>query len=249
MKPPSLAIIIITLNEEQRLPLLLGDLQRQTWTDFEIIHVDSNSTDQTLRRSAQISAQFAHYRIIDMQQRGVSLGRNMGARQARADRLLFLDSDTRLAPDFLETALQELQQRDLGVGIVCMATDGLAFRHRVSFGLFNAGIRLTSHFFPTAIGACLFSAREIHAEIGGFDERLRLCEDCHYVLKASKAQRSTVGVLRSRFDFDPRRLDQDGFLRTGFTYFRANLYRFFRGELVHNQIPYEFGHYRSGPHD
>ena len=249
MTTPSLSIIIITLNEEERLPLLLGDLQRQTWTDFEVIHVDSNSTDQTVGQSAQISAQFVDYHIVEMEQRGVSLGRNTGAQQARADRLLFLDADTRLVPDFLETAMLELQQRDLEVGIVCMATTGLAFRQRISFGLFNAGIRLTSYFFPTAIGACLFSEREIHDEIGGFDERLKLCEDCHYVLKASKAPLSTVGVLHSRFSFDPRRLDQDGFLRTGFTYLRANLHRFFRGELFRNQIPYEFGHYGRIPHD
>lgn len=241
---PNLSIVIITLNEAQRLPRLLRDLKLQTWRDFEIIHVDSRSDDQTLQISQDWRDCFEYYDIIRMPQRGVSLGRNTGARHASCERLLFLDADTRLVPDFLERAMQELQQRDLEVGIVCMDSIGLPLHHKVGFSVFNFGIRVTSRFFPTAIGACLFSEREIHDEIGGFDERLSLCEDCNYVLKASKAPLSTLGVLRARFSFDPRRLDQDGTLKTGFTYLRANLHRFFHGELLKDEIPYEFGHYR-----
>lgn len=241
---PSLSVIIITLNEEERLPRLLRDLRQQTWQDFEIIHVDSCSSDQTVMASRDWRGCFDFYNIIEMQERGVSLGRNTGARHAICDKFLFLDADTRLAPDFLERAMQELQQRDLEVGIVCMDSTGLPLRHKIGFSVFNLGIRLSSLFFPTAIGACLFSEREIHDEINGFDEQLSLCEDCNYVLKASKAQLSTLGILRTRFSFDPRRLDQDGSIKTGMTYLRANLHRFFHGELVNDQIPYEFGHYR-----
>jgi hypothetical protein len=245
MNTPSLSVIIITLNEEARLPNLLGDLASQTWAEFEVIHVDSNSSDRTLEVSHRMSGGFRDYRIVSMQKRGVSLGRNTGAAVASADRLLFLDADTRLDPEFLEQAIEELETRDLEVGIACMSAVGLPLRHRIGYCIFNAGIRLTSLFFPTAIGACLFSEREIHEEIGGFDEEISLCEDCNYVLKASRAPLAQIGVITPRFRFDPRRLDQDGALRTGFTYLRANLHRFFRGELRRGQIPYEFGHYRQ----
>ncbi len=244
MSTPSLSIIIITLNEEARLPALLGDLMRQTWADFEVIHMDSNSDDKTLEISHRMSGEFPEYRTLAMQCRGVSLGRNTGADLARADRLLFLDADTRLDPHFLEHAIDELETRDLEVGIACMSADGLPLRHRIGYFLFNAGIRLTARFFPTAIGACLFSEREIHDEIGGFDEEVSLCEDCNYVLKASRAPLAQIGVLKTRFRFDPRRLDQDGAIRTGLTYLRANLHRYFKGELRSGQIRYDFGHYR-----
>lgn len=45
--------------------------------------------------------------------------------------------------------------------------------------------------------------------------------------------------------FNPRRLNQDGILRTGWTYLKANLLRFFKGELYKNEVPYEFGHYSN----
>jgi glycosyltransferase involved in cell wall biosynthesis len=241
---PTLSIIIITLNEQQRLPNLLDDLSAQSWRDFEIIHVDSDSDDETIARSRDASHRFTNYRIVEMKTRGVSLGRNVGAAHARGKRLLFLDADTRLSPDFLEKAVLDLDQTAAEVGVVCMSAEGLSFPYHVGFSLFNAGIRITSRFFPTAIGACLFSTPDMHRQIEGFDESLSLCEDCNYALKAHRIGKRKVAVLDPKFRFDPRRLQQDGFLTTGLVYLRANLRRFFVGELHNQEIHYAFGHYR-----
>ncbi|MCV6591597.1 MAG: glycosyltransferase [Silicimonas sp.] len=243
MERPKLSIIIITLNEEQRLPRLLGDLARQGRQDFEILHVDSQSDDGTVAVSKTMAPRFASYRIIEMDGRGVSRGRNTGAAAACAERLLFLDADTRLAPDFLENAMAELDTGGCDLGIVQMSAEGLPPQYRLGYGAFNLGIRLTARVFPTAIGACLFSTRRLHDRIGGFDTRLSLCEDCNYALKAFRCNAARLAVLKTRFAFDPRRLQQDGFAATGLTYLRANLRRFVRGELYHQEIPYSFGHY------
>lgn len=88
------------------------------------------------------------------------------------------------------------------------------------------------------------STPDLHRQIDGFDESLSLCEDCNYVLKAHRHNRRNVAVLKPKFRFDPRRLQQDGFLATGLIYMRANLRRFFIGELHNQEIPYSFGHYR-----
>lgn len=246
MAYPSLSIIIITLNEEKRLPLLLGDLAAQSWTEFEIIHVDSQSEDTTIAVSRELGAHFLNYQVIQMDGRGVSRGRNTGAAAARSERLLFLDADTRLAADFLQNAMAELEDNESDLGVALMSSDGLAPHYRLGYALFNAGIRITSAFFPTAIGACLFSSRRLHKEIGGFDETLSLCEDCDYALRAFQYDKTCLSVLRTRFRFDPRRLEQDGFASTGLVYLRANLRRYFAGELHRQEIPYVFGHYHNG---
>jgi glycosyltransferase involved in cell wall biosynthesis len=41
------SIIIPTLNEEKFIGGLLDDLASQSFTDFEVIHVDGNSEDKT----------------------------------------------------------------------------------------------------------------------------------------------------------------------------------------------------------
>lgn len=243
MQYPKLSVVIITLNEQTRLPRLLSDLSRQTWTDFEVIHVDSCSSDATIETSHKWSAKFSRYRIVEMDRRGVSLGRNTGAAVARGERIVFLDADTRLAPDFFEETIQELDTKELDVGIICMRGDDLPWAYRASFALFNIGIHLTSRVFPTAIGACLFSTPQMHQAVGGFDETLSLCEDCHYTLRAFKHDRQRVGILRERFRFDPRRLEQDGLFATGFKYLHANARRMLIGELHNQEIKYEFGHY------
>ena len=244
MHQPLISIVIITLDEEARLPLLLGDLAKQSSQDFEIIHVDSNSDDNTVEVSRALSHQFSEYTIIEMPKRGVSLGRNVGAKTATGTRLLFLDADTRLAPGFLDAAITELNLRNLDVGVVCMSAEGLPLHYQLGYGFFNLGMKLTSRLFPTAIGACLFSTPEAHRKIDGFDKQLSLCEDCNYVLKAHQKPGISHGVIKPKFGFDPRRLDQDGAVKTGLTYLRANLLRFFHGELYKNEITYEFGHYR-----
>jgi glycosyltransferase involved in cell wall biosynthesis len=125
MSDLKLSIVIISLNEEIRLPLLLDDLSAQTWKDFEIVHVDSNSDDSTVELSRQRASDFETYRVVTMPARGVSLGRNTGAALATGNRILFLDGDTRLPADFLQNALQELDTQAIDVGVVCMSADCL----------------------------------------------------------------------------------------------------------------------------
>lgn len=243
MNDYKLSIVIITLNEEARLPKLLDDLAAQSFTDFEIIHVDSQSTDRTVKISTQRANEFSKYKIIEMERRGVSLGRNTGAAAASGERILFLDADTRLDPNFLWQSLHELEAGGGDVGIVLMSALGFALPHRMGFSAFNLGIRATRHFFPTAIGACLFSTTKVHQRLGGFDEEIELCEDCDYVLRASRLNDVELKIVTSKFRFDPRRLDQDGFFNTGLIYLKANLRRFFFGEMRNKEIPYRFGHY------
>lgn len=47
------------------------------------------------------------------------------------------------------------------------------------------------------------------------------------------------------FWFDPRRLEQDGFVKMGLTYLKANVRRFFLGEMRNNEMEYQFDHYKD----
>jgi hypothetical protein len=52
-------------------------------------------------------------------------------------------------------------------------------------------------------------------------------------------------MLPIHFEFNPRRLKQDGVFHLGGVYLRANIRRFFKGELRNNEIDYPFGHYKD----
>lgn len=238
-----ISIIVITLNEAERIGRLLEDLAQQSYRHFEVIVVDSNSDDATCSIAEQFSGRLPRLSIHVMNKRGVALGRNTGAALAQYERLLFLDADVRLKPDFLARASQLLTAKDLAVAGVYLNAKAMPSRFKLGYHLFNLGIFATQFVFPTAIGACLISSKSIHERINGFDQTITLCEDCDYVNRASKMTR--YRMLPMSFSFDPRRLRQDGYIKTGAKYLYANIHRFCLGEIRGNKLDYKFGHYRS----
>lgn len=236
-----ISIIVITLNEETRIANLLKDLSQQTYRNFEVIVVDSNSDDETINVASSFSEDLPALTVHNMRERGVSLGRNTGASKAKHNRLLFLDADVRLRPSFLQNAIEKLSETKLEVAGVYMGAKDLPLAHKAGYGLFNAGLFATQFVFPTAVGACIFSTKRAHTDLNGFDEQITLCEDCDYVKRASQTWR--FRFLPMTFEFDPRRLDQDGFAATGWLYLKANARRFFFGEMRNQEMEYKFGHY------
>ncbi|MFA0413880.1 glycosyltransferase family 2 protein [Vibrio renipiscarius] len=241
MKP--ISIVVITLNEEKRISRLLEDLSQQTHQQFEVIVVDSNSDDNTVEVAQAYQNALPDLTVHKMDRRGVSLGRNTGANLAKHERLLFLDADVRLTSAFLTLAIEQLERKQLEVAGVYMGAKDLPLVHKLGYGLFNLGLFITQFTFPTAVGACIFSSKNVHQRIGGFDEQITLCEDCDYVKRAGKTWR--FRFLNLTFGFDPRRLDQDGTFKMGATYLRANVRRFFFGEMRNNEMEYKFDHYRD----
>lgn len=236
-----LSIIIITLNEAERIGNILGDLAQQSYQNFEVIVVDSNSDDNTCALAECFANQLPALTVHKMSKRGVALGRNTGASLATYERLLFLDADVRLDSNFLGKASELLDKKRLKLAGVYMNAHGLPLHFFIGYQCFNLGIFASQFVSPTAIGACIFSSKSVHQAIGGFDGSITLCEDCDYVNRGKKI--TPFAMLPLTFRFDPRRLQQDGFLRTGWKYLHANLHRMLIGEIRDHKIRYEFGHY------
>jgi glycosyltransferase involved in cell wall biosynthesis len=107
MSSPDLTIVIPTLNEEQTLPLLLADLERQQGISCEVIVIDGGSTDATcqLANLAFDSGRLHGFCRTGPRGRGRQL--NAGAVAAQAEWLLFLHADSRLHDvNLLHTALE-----------------------------------------------------------------------------------------------------------------------------------------------
>ncbi len=95
------SLIIPARNEAKTLPLLLGDLMKQTVSPLEILVVDDASEDET----ANIAHSFG-VRVLSPAEKpadwvGKSWACQQGAQAALGDVFLFLDADVRLAPNAL----------------------------------------------------------------------------------------------------------------------------------------------------
>lgn len=105
---PEVAVIVIGRNEGERLARCLASVQAAHWTAtrFELIYVDSRSTDDSVARAQALGAQAL---VLEDASPCAAKARNLGWRQARSEFVLFLDGDTELHPDFINQALSTLR--------------------------------------------------------------------------------------------------------------------------------------------
>jgi len=95
-----ISVIVPTLNEENYLEDCLKSILRQTFprNEYEIIVSDGSSEDRTV----EIANKYAD-RVVVSKKRGIWWGRNYGAKFARGRFLVFIDADTKIKEDYLET--------------------------------------------------------------------------------------------------------------------------------------------------
>jgi len=100
---PKISINIPTRNSAAYLSLVLDSVKRQTFQDFEILLLDSNSTDITVDIAKNYGC-----KIINIP--GALLeARITGAKKSKGDWILFLDSDQILHPKALEWAIKKIK--------------------------------------------------------------------------------------------------------------------------------------------
>lgn len=88
-RAPRCSIIIRCLNEEQNIGRLLAGIEQQSERDYEIIVVDSGSTDSTLAIAGHFET-----RILHIAPEAFSFGRslNLGCSEARGEHLVFVSA-------------------------------------------------------------------------------------------------------------------------------------------------------------
>lgn len=111
---PRLSVVVIGRNEGERLTRCLESVARMNPPDggIEIIYVDSNSTDDSVDRARDLGATVI---VVEPKRPTAAIGRNAGWRAARGEFVLFLDGDTILDPDFVNTALAEFADDRIAV--------------------------------------------------------------------------------------------------------------------------------------
>lgn len=151
----------------------------------EVIVVDDGSTDDTVAIVRAVADPRLHLMTNDSA--GVSSARNLGARHASGDWLVFLDADDRLRPGAVAALLAAAHRAPRVVLVYgdynTIDSEGrqigrrelLKGRRKPSGDVLA---RLTSGNFIVNGGIALIRAEAFRA-VGGFDVSLRYCEDWH----------------------------------------------------------------------
>lgn len=189
-----ISTIIPAYQSARDLPRVLEACSRQTLAPHEIIVVDDGSTDAT---PDVCRAHAATIDYIRLENGGVARARNIGARRATGDLLLFLDADDILLPHALATLAEGIQREGAGV------TYGMVIDRRpppdpprlsgLNFAAGNPPLPAERNFWRCAIitpGSALVRA-DIHREAGGFVTGYEPMEDRDYWVKCGLLSKVT----------------------------------------------------------
>ena len=228
-----ISIVIPTLNEEKYLPKLFRCIENQTFKDYEVIVADADSKDNTIKIAKEFGAKVVKGGIP-------AVGRNNGAKKANGEYIFFFDADVKISKDFLRKAYDEMKERNFEA-VTCESKPlSNLMIDKVSYKLFNIGIRLSQFLNPRALGFCILVTKSVFDETGGFDETIKIGEDYNFVKRIGKIK--PFRVLDSVcIHVSIRRLKKEGRITFSCKCLQLELYRIFIGEIRKDIIKYEFG--------
>ncbi|HYG83467.1 MAG TPA: glycosyltransferase family 2 protein [Verrucomicrobiae bacterium] len=196
---PLISIVIPTKNQYKVVKRCITSIYaKTTYQNFEIILVDTGSTDKrVLSWYEQLKAQHRNLKIVDWPEQPFSYARscNEGARHARGELLVMLNNDTEvITPNWLELLAGDAQRKEIGaVGCLLFFPDKVHVQHAgIGVGLggvaansfsmaINHGLTPNQHLYlntkhnMTAVtAACMMIKKSLYDEIGGFDEEFRV---------------------------------------------------------------------------
>lgn len=138
----------------------------------EIIVAADGCDDATAAISAAKGAA-----VVAHDRRQIAATRNLGARHARGDLLIFVDGDTRVTATCIEQAIDAIRRGAVAGGATFRLDGPVPLYARVLLPLMRAFMRLSRQ----AGGAFLFCTRAAFHTAGGWDETYFAGEEIHFV--------------------------------------------------------------------
>lgn len=185
-----ISIVVPAYNGEDYLPASLEKIvAAQAFYDgnSELIVVDNESADRTAQIAESLGA-----KVSTEAEHNIGKVRNIGARNATGDVLIFIDADT-LVPVklFRKTAAAMIDEKCFG-GAVAVKYDEF---ERKWMRWYLLGWRFWGKLFDMKQGATQFCRNAIFEEIGGYDASVYMGEDIMFYWHMSKYAKQKGGYL------------------------------------------------------
>jgi glycosyltransferase involved in cell wall biosynthesis len=175
-----ISIVIPLYNKEKYISRAINSVLTQSYIKFELIVVDDGSTDESVNLVRQFSD--TRIRLVSQKNAGVSLARNIGVKNSKADWVAFLDADDEYESDFLkETVIFLKKNKDANLSFVganyFLGSRGIkAKSEKFQSGVYDyfqlfGNQRSPNHSSTTTVNKAIF------LEVGGFPEGIKIFED------------------------------------------------------------------------
>src|SRR3989344_4916357 len=166
MKKPLVSVIIPAWNSAAYIVACLQSLKKQTYKNMEVIVVDNNSSDDTVKLAKDYTDKV--YRRGPERSAQV----NYGAQIAKGKYLYRVDSDFVLEPDVIAQCVEKCEKENFdGIAVHNTSAEGLGFWAEVR------KYERNSYIDDNLIVAVRFFTKKAFEKIHGFDETLYGPED------------------------------------------------------------------------
>lgn len=113
MEEPLISIIVPCYNAEEYLHETIESIEKQTYSNWELLLVDDGSKDRTPQICDEYAAGDKRIKVIRKKNGGVSSARNVALDEVKGEWLTFLDSDDWFEQDTLSVLLNRTEGSDL----------------------------------------------------------------------------------------------------------------------------------------
>ncbi len=212
-KNPFFSIIIPTLNEEKYVPHLLSDLKRQTNANFEVLVVDGKSNDKTKQKVLSYDKHLA-LTFIESPKRNVCSQRNLGARNAKAPWLLFIDADNRLPNFYIQGLRYQIDKNNPYYFTSFMNADSKHSLDKTIAQVINTYLlsqKNTKN--PSVLEAMIGVKKSLFSSIGGFEETIEFAEGQDLTKKILNKKYPLHIFKEPKYTCSYRRLRKEGILK------------------------------------
>ena len=174
---PRLSVVIPAYNESKLIEGCLKSVADAlhsaglSKTDYELIVVDNNSSDDTAKRAAAFGA-----RVVPEPVRQIARARNRGGRAATGEWILFVDADSWPDGALISDMLEAVSDPEIAGGGALMHMQELKPLLRAGVWAWN---RLSS-WFRWAAGAFIFCSKDAFEAVNGFDDSLFAGEEISF---------------------------------------------------------------------
>jgi len=182
---PLVSVIIPTCNSKRTIRQCLQSIRRQTYKRIETIVIDRYSTDGT----TQIARQFKAKMLSLNTER--SAAKNLGAKKASGDFILFTDSDMDLSPEIIEECVKLCVEKHfdaIAIPEITVAKGFLAKCRKLERELYDND--------PNFFLMPRFFKKDAFLNVHGFDEELICGEDFDLARRYEK-QGYRIGIAAS----------------------------------------------------
>ena len=174
LKKPFFSIITVVKNDERNIEKTIKSIFNQSFKNFEYIVIDGKSNDKTLKNLKKFKKKINH--VISAKDRGIYFAMNKGAKLAKGNIVVFVNSGDTLTKNALRV-VEKIFQTKKDISFVF----GTVLRHYTKSTILKHGFNKKKLFynfdFATSHSTGFFLKRKIFKKLGFFNTLYKCSAD------------------------------------------------------------------------